>query len=198
MKKLFLILTITFSANSFSALWIPDNFVGVEQTGQFRLGLNKKKCEKKNAPLKCSKLKKRYNHKYFKLIDEMVNDYDNPINSKNEAEACADQAECEAKNLIKSCLDSDGRALMAADFSEIYCSKVTGYNQKLSGRKIVAEDAALKSAYLTQKQADKNAETIKNNGRKAIKAALNSAGGWSNLSNVQKTKFAKYLLRNIK
>ena len=141
--------------------------------------------------------KKGFNSNYHVVVDEMVNDYDSPINSKSETETCTDQADCESKNLVKTCLDQNERVLMAQDFSDIYCSKFTGYNQKLSGNKIVVEDATLKASYLSQKQEDENTENTKHGQRMTIKTKLND-DGWGSLTDTQKGRLIKYLLRNLK
>jgi hypothetical protein len=99
-----------------------------------------------------------YNPAYYDVVDEMIDDIEKPIYSKSEAEACADQADCEAKNAIKVCADNEETVLMSEDFSEIYCSKLTGYEQKSTGNKIVVENASLKATYEAQQLAKKQKE----------------------------------------
>ena len=143
------------------------------------------------------KIPKGFNLNYHVIVDEMINDYDSPINSKSETETCVDQSDCEAKNLVKTCLDQDERVLMAQDFSDIYCSKITGYNQKLNGNEIVVEDAAKKETYLQQKQDDKIIEDTKSGQRMTIRTKIID-DGWGSLTNAQKTRMMKHLLRNLK
>lgn len=104
----------------------------------------------------CIKIPFGYDSNYHRAIDEMINDYNAPIQSKSEIEICADEVDCNAKNDVKVCLDNDERVIVALDYSEIYCSKITGYEQVLSGRKIVAEDVGLKTAYLAAEQSKKD------------------------------------------
>lgn len=110
-----------------------------------------------------------YNKNFHKMIDEEIDDVTSPINSKNDIEACADQAACETALALKVCTDSNETAYIDALFTELYCSKVTGYNQKLSGRKIVVEDAALKTSFESQKTQDQAKEAAIQMAQKAMK-----------------------------
>lgn len=88
-----------------------------------------------------------YNCNTHIIVDEMIDDITKPVNSKSETQVCADQASCEALNSTKTCIDPLEKVIMAADFSEIYCSKFLHFAKKLSGRKIVVEDATKKAAF---------------------------------------------------
>lgn len=113
----------------------------------------------KGCGVSCIKLPFGYNKSYHVVVAEMINDFTKPINSKNDIETCIDQTDCEVKNAVKSCADEFEIVFMAADFSDIYCSKLTGYEQKLSGSKIVVEDVAKKAAY-DSSQSAKKLETL--------------------------------------
>ena len=77
--------------------------------------------------------------------DTQVDDITKPKFTKSEIEVCSDQADCETKNGIKTCIDIDEQVLMAQDFSEIYCSKPNGFDQMTVS--MIREDAAKKAAW---------------------------------------------------
>lgn len=86
------------------------------------------------------------NLRHVDIVDEMIPDESKPTYSKNDIEVCVDQSDCESKNASKTCTDSQETVYMAQDFSEIYCSKLTGYEQKVSGRKVFLINLAKKAA----------------------------------------------------
>lgn len=87
------------------------------------------------------------NMEYCKLSPLMIPDKTKPIHSKTEIEACLDQTDCESKNGIKTCSEIGDQVLMAADYSEIYCSRIIRYELKDSGDKHVVIDEDLKAAF---------------------------------------------------
>lgn len=97
----------------------------------------------------CIKQPKGYNCKYSEVADEMIDDLERPIwATRSMVEACSGESDCEQKVSEKVCVD-ERWALTNAEFTETWCNKITGYEQKLSGRKIVVENAAKKTAYET-------------------------------------------------
>jgi len=133
---------------------------------------DKKECKKHSLSKKCKKINKDFKFDTFKEVDEEIDDYTKPVNSKTEIQPCVAiindpatasidesktaQQVCEALNSSKVCSSIQERVVMAQDFSEIYCTKVLRYNKKLSGRKILVEDAVLKANYEAKKLAEEN------------------------------------------
>jgi hypothetical protein len=86
------------------------------------------------------------NLNYCILIDEVIDDVSSPIETKSEIETCTDIPTCDAILASKSCTDP-WEIVKLTMYTEVYCSKITGYNTMLSGRKIVVVDEALKTTY---------------------------------------------------
>lgn len=125
---------------------------------------------KANCEGQCLKIPENFNESchYSEIIDEEIDDPTKPVYSKNEVEACLDQADCEAKNATKTCIDSEESALMAQDYSEIYCSKLLRFEKKLSGAKVLVENASMKATY----EAAKAAKDAKDAAIKMAKKAI--------------------------
>lgn len=141
----------------------------------------------------CIKIPLGYDSNYHRVIDGMKNDLDNPIESKNDISPCSDKADCDAQNLIKVCTDIEETVYMALDYSDIYCSKITGYPQIPSGQKIVTEDIGLKTAYLAVEQSKKDAALAKKTDFLVLKTKLDSGG---TLTPVELSAYLLYLSRN--
>jgi hypothetical protein len=84
------------------------------------------------------------------LKDVAEDDLSKPIRNKTEVEACDGEADCQEKLAQKSCLEK----FINADYSEVYCSQITGYEQMTVKKLVVdavkkaqkdARDAAKKS-----------------------------------------------------
>lgn len=115
----------------------------------------------------------------FSLEDVMGNDGDKPIwGSRSLISPCSGEEDCKAKALAKSCID--GREpYYNAEYSEVWCNKITGYQQKVVGKSISIKQAEL-AAYKAQLQAQAQAETLINMGAKAdqdCKRVLHLIGG---------------------
>ena len=93
----------------------------------------------------CYELLPTYNCEYSRLQDSTENDLTKPLYSKNETESCSGESDCQSKLALKSCLDSEESPFINAEYSELYCSKLTGYEQK--PYKVGYDDSSLKSAY---------------------------------------------------
>jgi len=99
-----------------------------------------------------------YNPNTHKIADEMVEDFKSPIwATRSLVMTCAGKADCQAKALAKKCVNGR-KPYYDKAFTEVWCNKITGYNKKPSGRKIVVEDAAKKAAYMAQKALEKSQE----------------------------------------
>lgn len=147
MKILFFIL-IVFSFNSFAGYMLKSK-IG-DCTKPITVYLKAKKC-----PGDCIKIPDQYNCATGKIDDEMIDNTDSPIwGTRSLIETCSGEQDCKDKVLAKECID--GRtAYYNAEYSEVWCNKITGYNKKASGRKIVVEDATKKAQYETQKAQEK-------------------------------------------
>ena len=136
--------------------WSPSCESG--KKGFFR---SAEKCKVRTGEPNCYKNSKGLSCEYMELADELVNDKSKPIYSKTSIEACSGQEGCESKLALKTCFrDNEGSGFIDKDYTETYCSILTGYQQKLSGSKVVIENPSLKSSYLTAKaisEATKNA-----------------------------------------
>ncbi len=184
MKCLILFL-ISFSV---FANYIPKEFVGIEMN--LTVFSNSNKCEQHYSS-ECVKIPSGYNAKVHTLQDEL--DITKPIYSKSEIETCADQAECEAKNAVKTCIDEDETVYMAEDFSEIYCSKQTGFEK--TGKEIIAEDGSKKASYNAEKKAEKDAEKAKKGIAKDINTKLKNGDA---LTGAERDEALKFIFRNLK
>lgn len=126
----------------------------------------------KNCGNNCIEISKRYNCKYSKKADEMKDDVSAPIwASRSMIDSCLGIMDCKEQALVKECIN--GRSpYYNAEYSEIWCGKITGYNQIPSGKKIVIEDQPLKAAYIAQVQAEKDLKQSKKDAVKALKAKV--------------------------
>lgn len=139
--KFLILLLISFNLY---ANYIPES--QVESCGPKTVWLKPGKCGEN-----CIKIDKDYNCNYSELADEMINDQEKPIwATRSMVESCSGQADCEQKVSDKECVD-ERWALTNAEFTETWCNKITGYEQKLSGRKIIVENATKKAAYESSK-----------------------------------------------
>jgi hypothetical protein len=116
----------------------------------------------------CIEIKKEFNCKYSELADEEIDDYSKPTwATRSMVEVCSGQADCEQKVSDKVCVD-ERHALTDAEFTETWCNKITGYEQVLSGNKIIVENATKKAAYETAKAASDAMEAAIEQAYKAI------------------------------
>lgn len=180
-------LIILFLLFSFSAFGNYAKISEVESKSISTVWVKKSKCGSD-----CIKIPFGYNKNFHKVENEMVNNHDSPIQSKSEIESCVDQDDCESKNAIKVCADELETVYMDEFYSEIYCSKITGYDQKLSGRKIVVEDSGLKSAHIAAKQAERDAKAAK---KAAIMLLKDKVNADQDLTPSEQRQVFKYLLK---
>lgn len=94
------------------------------------------------------------------LIDNMVDDTSNPIRNKTDVQACVkenpepDTQDLLCDELIKNKV-CDGDAFINATYTEVYCSKITGYPQINQGKKLV-ESQVKKDAKIAKDLAEKD------------------------------------------
>lgn len=86
-----------------------------------------------------------YGNKTHKVVAEMIDDTEKPIwATRSLIEICEGEEDCKLKLTSKKCVD--GRhAIYNAEFTELWCNKITRYEQKESGREIVVIDEAEKA-----------------------------------------------------
>ena len=128
--------------------------------------------------------------------DTQVDDFDSPKFSKSEIEACADQAACETLNASKTCIDSEETVLMAQDYSDIYCSKQIGYNQKTV--QMIREDAAKKAIYNAAQAAKQAIIAARIADEAMLKGLLVSLKAGANLTAAQVRKLQILFIEKFK
>lgn len=82
------------------------------------------------------------------LVDRYVDDYDNPIKEKQEIEECDGEADCQEKLALKTCEE----AYYNKEFTEVWCSVITGYEQKIEGKNLVNNQTKIDAYELAQAQ----------------------------------------------
>lgn len=114
---------------------------------------------------------KGYDPEIYDQADELVDDITKPLyEAKSKVVACSDLEDCIQKEKDQKC--SDKKFVVRTD-TEVYCTKLAGYEQVLSGDKVgvvnpqkkAAKDAAKeakKSAYESLKQDLKDGKTLTN------------------------------------
>lgn len=161
------LLILFFISLSIFANYIPVELVGTDLTGK-PIFTNSAKCKKHYAK-DCIKLPSGFNPNYYTLQDVIKDDLENPIYTKTEVlNQCGEYCQSLWDSNTYTCQDQDASPYLNLDIEEIYCAKVTGYNQIATGQKIVAEDAVLKANYESQVQAKKDQEEAIQNELKAI------------------------------
>ncbi|MBE9542511.1 MAG: hypothetical protein IMF01_09350 [Proteobacteria bacterium] len=181
--------------NISASQWIPLDSVGIEQVGQFNILPTKARCEKINSR-SCSEIIGHYNYRTFSAADEMINDASKP---KHEAAsnitACVDADDCSLKLADQLCESNTGHyALINAESTEVYCTKVVGYDQKPSGRKIVIEDAAKKTVNDASILASDNSKKAY---RDSLISILIDLDAGKTLTPVQTSKVLKHALKDL-
>ena len=187
MKKTIFIFLITLNV---FANYIPKDEIGSGNT--LTVFTKKNRCESYYYSKTCIRIPFGYNHEFHILIDEL--DMTKPIHSKNDIETCNDdQAICETLNATKTCTDNTETVYMAQDYSEIYCSKITGH--QTTGKKIIVENASAKAAYLAAIQSKQAAANTQRALMKTYKTKLMADQA---LSAGETKKLFKYLLKHLK
>lgn len=190
MKKIFIIsflVSILVSSICNAAFLTEADLESCENGRSFLL---KSRCEKVSGET-CYKVPKNYDCNYFRVSNVSVDDFSKPVFSKNEIEACSGEADCQSKIAAKTCSDTSEKALIGEGYTEVYCSKKTGFAQKLVPK--AKKDLALKASYdalITSEKADAKA---KRDEVKALKAKLRNG----DLTDNEIKKVLRFLLRNI-
>ena len=138
MKNLItLLFFITFSAQ---ADWVKiSDFNSCEAVGYY----DRHTCENTHSS-ECIKLPSNYGEAcgLFQetLQDVFVNDISRPIRNKTQTQACEGQELCQVALEALTCEEEGAESFINESYSEAYCSKVIGYEQKYS-HKIAVVDA---------------------------------------------------------
>jgi len=147
MKYLILFL-ISFLLTSMSlyANYIPIEKVGLDEP--LTVFVKHNKCQK-HYKKDCVKIPVDYSYTYHVLQDELIDDLENPIHSKNQINKCGEycQSLFDSGNQIEQCIDTEETLILNLDLEQIYCSRLLGYKQILSGKKIVIIDKAKKTLF---------------------------------------------------
>ena len=138
--------------------------------------------------------------KASKLVDNMVDDVENPIwEAKSNVLACSDEADCLEKEASHECPNSY-QIFRAKDNSEVYCTRIVAYEQKVEGKKLVHDSAKLAAHKAAQEQrrldiiAKKEQDEQMRSQAKTVKTKLKSA---DDLSQADMKKLFRYILRNL-
>lgn len=92
--------------------------------------------------------------KYYSVQTVQVDDLSSPIwEPKSAVEVCSGFADCNAKLTLKDCsvISVEHQAFIDAGYTEVYCTMVTGYNQKDEEQLLI--DNTLKTAHDTAEAA---------------------------------------------
>lgn len=178
--KFLILLFLTFSA---MANYIPESKIGIDTQG-LTVFMKKNKCEKHYSE-SCMKIPFGYNAETFSIKDQMIDDASSPIlGARSMIESCTSLQDCSFISSQKAC--TDGRhSIYSTELLEVWCNKIVGYNQKLSGQKIVVEDAVKKAQYdiaQAQKKAIEDAIKLGNINRAKCKDALDFIAGQNSSS----------------
>lgn len=103
----------------------------------------------------------------FKIEDVVGVDLSKPIYSKNQVEECSDPEECQYKLENLLCIIQGEEAIKNLESMEVYCSRLTGYQEKVVGQQI-GIDPVLKA----QKDAEKAQALALENAMNAAQKAM--------------------------
>ena len=190
--KILILCFLLFSLKSFAGYMSKVDMLDCNKSG-CTFSSKQKVCEKNHAD--CVGVPKSFHCKTYSELDTSVDDFDSPKFSKNEIEVCSDQAACEILNASKSCIDTDETVLMAQDFSEIYCSKPNGFNQKTV--KIIREDPTKKSVWDAAKAAEATKKSVRQADQSMLKGLMGSLKAGNDLTPAQNRKLQMLMIRKL-
>jgi len=171
MKKLFLMLTLCFCLDSFADSYMSGSHVAGVKLGTAGLMQYKSEqiCEASEGEA-CYRIDGK-NLMLDTVQSVMVPDYSSPLfESKSKISPCTNATTCAAVNQPGYC-DSQGPnhfSVVAGDFSEVYCTRRTGFNQKAEDQ--LVRDPALQAAQDAVHAAEE-ADTANRNGKRATRSA---------------------------
>jgi len=160
----------------FAKAWLPKSVIESKDLRDKWVPISESLC-KKHYKEKCFDITGKP-IQYNKVIQIEVDDTSKPIYSKENINACNGEVDCydaiapactpivntnsfatvADEVCVEYCEDfPEHAAIVSADFTEVYCTKLVGYQKKYFDK--LVEDAALKAAY-EQEKADKEAEKV--------------------------------------
>lgn len=98
------------------------------------------------------------------IVDEIVNG--DPIYEVNSQSACSDEADCQTKLAALVC-DSGFTAAYRLDNPQVYCYKITGYEQVNTGKEVLANNPTKLAQYQSAEAAKAQLAAIEAAGVKA-------------------------------
>lgn len=198
MKFLFVLLIFNLSVlNSLATTYMPHSKIDGNIHFGLTLPLNKKKCELMYGE-PCIGIPFNYNPSIHELIDERVADLSKPIyEAKSNVVTCSAEADnplteevdeslsqqedCIAKESNLTCNVDEGYfKVRVADNSEVYCTKISGYEKKLTGNKVIVANEAKKALWDAAQSLEKDKKNKVRNGKKRrskCQDALNYVSG---------------------
>ena len=75
-----------------------------------------------------------------KVVDRYIENKEKPIREKSETEPCEGEKDCQAILKGKQCENFKSEKFYNAEFTEVWCSEITGYEQKIEGKKLIESD----------------------------------------------------------
>lgn len=160
MKKLLVLVLVSFAAHASN--WAPHSKIKAGSSQAFQL---RGECERVSGEV-CYDMG-AYPSSVYSEVDVQVDDHTKPIYDKQGTQACADIADCDAKHPV-AC-DEGYSPIKNYDLLEVYCIKLTGYDQK------TVQVIELDNGKLATWQAEQDALAVQAQEEAAIKQALKDA-----------------------
>lgn len=187
---LFIVLTLLFSVNCLADYALESEVASSN--------VSKVYVKKPKLPGKYVKLPKSLNLAYHVLADEYVDDLTKPKFLKGDLESCIDDADCQTKLEAKVCSDGQEAVKVLTGPKEVYCKVPNGYEQKLSGNKIVVEDAAKKAIFMTAKADEETQNQAEKTRRQQARAMIVKLKNDEDLTPTELRKVLIALLRQLR
>ena len=105
----------------------------------------------------CIKVETDYNCETHVIEKKKVDNLESPIYSKNQINKCGEYCETLFPDLV--CEDTEETPILNTDLEEIYCTKITGYDQVESDEDIVVVGQEKKDLYDAKMIKKKNKES---------------------------------------
>lgn len=156
MKYILLTFFTIFVTNSFANCKNKLPLSEVQKAINLEAGAGKFKC--KDKPDEQCVCYDGINWHGAELVDRYADDYDKPIKEKQDIEACDGESNCQEKLSQKDC--GMNEAYYDAEFTQVWCSVITGYEQKLDGKKLVNDQARIDAHNQAQVQKAQQAQAI--------------------------------------
>lgn len=159
--------------SSFGA-YIPEGKVGSAKT----VYMKKSVCEAKESD-SCLFIGRDYRAEYFSKADQMIDDLEKPVYSKNEINNCGEYCQT-IYDAGVTCLDPSENPILNLDLEQIYCSRFLRYEKKASGKKVLIIDEAKRASFEaseSKRLARKKRKAKGQKARKKCKDALDYIAG---------------------